>query len=299
MGIEKIVLQKLKSKARNKKLPFQLILQLFCQEEFLRRLSISSYSHQFILKGGLFLFAYNGFEGRPTMDIDLLARQVSNDQKDIQRHISEIIDMKTDNDYIIFEIKSVENIAEQKAYHGVRVKMLAMIDNTKTPFDIDVGIGDIIVPEENYLQLQTQLEGFTSPKLMSYSLESTIAEKLEAMFSRMETTSRMKDYYDIFSLASHYNFDGIVLRNAIFQTFENRETPCNLESLERIRLLYENDDMKKKWNAFIKKSIGVELSFTEVVDMIVQFIMEPIKAIVEGNSLDKIWKFEQGEYISK
>lgn len=31
----------------------------------------------------------------------------------------------------------------EKTHHGVRLKMLAMIANTKTPFDVDIGIGDI------------------------------------------------------------------------------------------------------------------------------------------------------------
>jgi len=233
------------------------------------------------------------------MDIDLLAREVSNDQNDIRRLIKEIINTESENDFVSFEIKTAENIAQQKAYHSVRIKIIAMIANTKTPFAVDIGIGDVIVPNENYLQLQTQLEGFSSPKLLSYSLESTIAENLEAMFDRMETTSRMKDYYDIFNLASNYNFDGDILKNAISQTFINRGTPCDLISLERVSLMYKNDDMQKRWVTFTKKSLGIDLSFNEVIDVIVRFVIEPINAFVEDTILDKVWLYEQLEYKYK
>lgn len=296
MSREQSVLQKLKNKARKKRLPFQLVLQLFCQEEFLRRLSKSSHNHKLILKGGLFLFSYSGFEGRPTMDIDFLAKSVSNNQEDMKMMIEEIINMETESDFVTFSIKSLENIAEHKAYPGVRIKLIASIANTRTPFDIDIGIGDVIVPEEKFLQLQTQLEGFNRPMILTYSLESTIAEKLEAMFSRMEVTSRMKDYYDIFYLASNYDFDGSVLMNAILMTFRNRDTECDLDSLNQIGSMHKNDDMKKKWDAFSKKSLGVDLDFAEVIDIIVRFLEKPIKAIEEEILFEQSWKCNQCEY---
>lgn len=296
MSREQSVLQKLKNKARKKRLPFQLVLQLFCQEEFLRRLSKSLYNHKLILKGGLFLFSYSGFEGRPTMDIDFLAKSVSNNQEDMKMMIEEIINVETESDFVTFNIKSLENIAEHKAYPGVRIKLIASIANTRTPFDIDIGIGDVIVPEEKFLQLQTQLEGFNRPMILTYSLESTIAEKLEAMFSRMEVTSRMKDYYDIFYLASNYDFDGSVLMNAILMTFRNRDTECDLDSLNQIGSMHKNDDMKKKWDAFSKKSLGVDLDFIEVIDIIVRFIEKPIKAIEEEILFEQNWKCKQCEY---
>jgi predicted nucleotidyltransferase component of viral defense system len=299
MNNEKIILQKLKSKAVSKDMPFQLILQLFCQEEFLRKLERSEFHDQLILKGGLFLFSYSGFESRPTMDIDFLAQNLSNDEEEMEKIINRICQVKTENEFIRLEIKSTEVIAEMKAYHGVRLKMLAMIANTKTPFDVDIGIGDIIVPAVNEVEIPTQLAGFVAPKVASYSLESTIAEKLEAMFDRMETTSRMKDYYDIYYLASHYDFDGSILIEAISHTFTNRGTDCTTRSLNRIAVMYKDSSMINRWKAFTKKSLAVPLDFVDVIQIIISFIKPIIHSIEEGKVMHKKWSKDYYEYIEK
>src|SRR5665648_1187584 len=89
------------------------------------------------------------------MDIDFLAKQITNEHEAMKRAVETIMMQETGNDYIQFTIKNIENIAEQKAYHGVRVKMITTISNTKTPFDIDIGIGDVIIPSENELEIPT------------------------------------------------------------------------------------------------------------------------------------------------
>ena len=297
MHNEKKILQKLKSKAVSDEMPFQLILQLFCQEEFLRRLDKSEYHNRLILKGGLFLFSYSGFESRPTMDIDFLAQNLSNDEEEMEKVINRICQVKTDNEFIRLEIKSTEVIAEMKAYHGVRLKMLAMIANTKTHFDVDIGIGDIIVPAVNEVEIPTQLAGFVAPKVASYSLESTIAEKLEAMFDRMETTSRMKDYFDIYYLASHYDFEGNILKEAIIQTFTNRGTDCTIRSLNRIASMNKESNMINRWKAFTKKSLAVSLDFELVIQLIITFIEPLIHSIEEEKSMQKKWSKDYLNYI--
>lgn len=280
---EKALLQKLKNKSRSQKLSFQLILQLFCQEEFLRRLSYSDYKEKLILKGGLFLFTYTGFESRPTMDIDFLAKALSNEKDDMKEVIGKIIDTPTEYGYVSFEIKSIDNIVEIKEYHGVRVKLLASISNTRTPFDVDIGIGDIVVPDVQTLNVPTQLEEFNSPLVSAYSLESTIAEKLEAIFDRMETTSRMKDYYDIYYLSSKYEFDVSVLTEAIKQTFEKRGTSYELANLERVSQMHLDYNMNKRWKAFSRKSLGINLEFEEVLKRIKVFFGVPLSILNDEN----------------
>jgi len=183
------VLAKLRNKARLTGKNFQLLIQLFCQEEFLRKIAHSKYKDNLILKGGLFLYCISGFEGRPTMDIDLMVRNLSNKLQDIEEVTNQIISQNTGNDFIVFKIKSVKTIAPQRDYHGARVKIIAQIKNTKTPFDVDMGIGDVIIPKAEIRILPTQLPNFEEPVVMTYSLESTIAEKFDAIISRMELSS--------------------------------------------------------------------------------------------------------------
>ena len=52
------VLERLKNKAAASGRSHQLCLQLFCQEEFLRRLEKSRYAENFVLKGGLFVYNF-------------------------------------------------------------------------------------------------------------------------------------------------------------------------------------------------------------------------------------------------
>jgi predicted nucleotidyltransferase component of viral defense system len=217
------ILDKLKTKARSKGIDYQFLLQLFCQEEFLRKLSRSDYKQNFILKGGLFLYYISGFQSRPTMDIDFLLKNLSNSENSIFKIIENIISTNDEDSIVNFELLQLEPIAEHREYNGMRAKLIARIKNTRTPFVIDIGVGDIVVPKPEVKILPTQLDGFESPSIYVYSLESTIAEKFDAIISRLELTSRMKDYFDIYYLAVTYLFDGRKLQESIFETLQNRE----------------------------------------------------------------------------
>lgn len=128
------------------------------------------------------------------------------------------------NDYITFEVRSVTPISVAKKYAGVRIVIVAYIKNTRTPFSIDLGVGDIIVPQQEKKTIPTQLDGFISPNIYTYSIETTIAEKLDAILSLMEFSSRMKDYYDLYYLANKFNFEGNTLVNALNSTFKKSRT---------------------------------------------------------------------------
>lgn len=289
MGVENSILQKLKNKAKKTGFSYQLILQLFCQEEFLRRLAYSTYTDSFILKGGLFLFMFTNFQSRPTMDIDFLMKNISNEKENIINIINEIVNTEVKNNYIHLQIKSVENITEQKEYHGLRIKMIGIISNTKTPFDIDIGIGDVIVPKPELRKIAVQIDEFEAPEILTYTLESTIAEKWDAIISRMETTSRMKDYYDIYYLACNFNFDGRKLQEAIFETLQKRGTHYDRETLLKIKEIHKDQNMDKRWNSFCKNSLEIYLEFKIVIDIIVNFINCPFNSIIDERECLKLW----------
>lgn len=118
------VLQRLKNKAQSSGRSYQLVLQLFCQEEFLRRVQNSRFCMNLVLKGGLFLFSLSRFESRPTMDVDFMLRNLSNQPEEVVSMMKEILSINTGNDFVNFEIKGVESIAEQREYNGIRIKIL-------------------------------------------------------------------------------------------------------------------------------------------------------------------------------
>ena len=283
------LLDKLKNKSRKTGKNFQLILQLFCQEEFLRRLQLSRYSNNLILKGGLFLYSISGFESRPTRDVDFLLMNISNTPEIISSILMEIAAIETSCCFLIYEIKGLETIAEHREYNGMRAKVIAQIKNTRTPFDIDIGIGDVIIPKPEVRSLPTQLEGFDEPKILVYSLESTIAEKLDAIISRLELTSRMKDYYDIYFLAHTYSFDGRKLQEALFETLQNRGTPYEADTLIYIQTFSEDKDMLFKWNQYKKNTYNIDIEFKEIISTIIKFIHPVFQAIVNENEFFEYW----------
>ena len=128
------ILAKLKNKAKNEGIPLQQLLNLFCQEEFIRRLSGSNYKKNLILKGGFLLYSISEFTARPTIDADYLLKNYSNDFDSIEKLVREIISLPSKNDFINFEIRGLEIISENKEYHGIRVSLIGIIGRTKTPF---------------------------------------------------------------------------------------------------------------------------------------------------------------------
>ncbi|MEY8318309.1 nucleotidyl transferase AbiEii/AbiGii toxin family protein [Oscillospiraceae bacterium 50-58] len=292
------VLARLKNKAAESGRNFQLCLQLFCQEEFLRRLEKSKYAENLVLKGGLFIYALTEFDSRVTADVDFLLRRIPNTPEQLQLVLEEIISAGTGNDFTSFEIKSITPISLQKKYSGISASLVGRIKNTRTPFRIDFGIGDVIIPTQKKRSIPTQLSGFNAPTVNTYSLETTVAEKLDAILALMEFSSRMKDYYDICYLASKFDFDGQTLATALKKTFENRDHIFTVEQFNQIMASDSDTEMQKKWNTFVKK-IGMKADkFDVILKNIRHFIEEPFIAATENRQYMKRWSATDNVWLS-
>lgn len=291
------VLARLKNKAAESGRSYQLCLQLFCQEEFLRRLEKSKYAENLVLKGGLFLYSLTDFDSRVTVDVDFLLRKISNTPEQLRGILEEIIAVHTGNDFVAFEIKDVAPIAVAKKYAGIGVSIVARIKNTRTPFGIDFGVGDVIVPKQEKRKIPTQLDDFVAPTVNTYSIETTVAEKIDAILSLMEFSSRMKDYYDIYYLANKFDFDGATLTEALKKTFENREHSFTIEQFEQV-MSFDNDEaMQKKWKAFVRKIDIKTDDYSTVLKTIKVFLTKPFTAAVGGKEFTPKWSANNGEWI--
>lgn len=291
------VLARLKNKAKESGRSYQLCLQLFCQEEFLRRLEKSKYAENLVLKGGLFLYSLTDFDSRVTVDVDFFLRQIPNTPEQLKGILEEVIAIQTGNDFVTFEIKDITPIAVAKKYAGMGASMVAHIKNTRTPFGIDFGVGDIIVPKQEKRKIPTQLNDFVSPIINTYSIETTVAEKIDAILSLMEFSSRMKDYYDIYYLASKFDFDGVTLTEALKKTFENRGHSFTIAQFEQV-MTFDNDDaMQKKWKAFIRKIDTKTDDYSTVLKTIKEFLTKPFTAAARGKEFTEKWSATNGEWI--
>ena len=283
------VLARLKNKGKQSGRSYQLCLQLFCQEEFLRRLEKSKYAENLVLKGGLFIYAVTDFDSRVTMDVDFLLRRVPNTPEQMKKVLEEIIAISTANDFVTFEIKDIAPIAVAKKYAGIGASLVARIKNTKTPFSIDFGVGDVIVPNQEKRRIPTQLEDFEAPMVNTYSLETTIAEKIDAILSLMEFSGRMKDYYDIYYLANKFDFDGNILSNALRKTFENRGHTFTNEQFEAVMSFDDDESMQKKWKAFSRKIDVKTDNYSIVLRTIQKFLIKPFIAAINEDFFCEHW----------
>lgn len=283
------VLARLKNKAKESGRSYQLCLQLFCQEEFLRRLEKSKYAENLVLKGGLFIYSVTNFDSRVTVDVDFLLRKVPNAPEQLKSVLEEIIGTPTGNDFVTFEIKDIAPIAVAKKYPGVGASLVARIKNTKTPFNIDFGVGDVIVPKQEKRRIPTQLDDFPAPTVNTYSLETTIAEKIDAILSLMEFSSRMKDYYDIYYLANKFDFDGATLTEALRKVFENRGHTFTVEQFDQVMAFDDDEAMQKKWKAFCRKIDTKTDDYSTVLHIIKIFLAKPFSAAVKESDFVLKW----------
>lgn len=290
-------LARLKNQAKTEGINYQICLQLFFQEEFLRRLSHSKYKNNLILKGGMFIYTLTDFNSRPTRDMDFLMKGLSNNLNNIKAVMSEICAVHTENDYIFLEVIDTEKITLEKKYPGVKTKFIGHINNVRVPFSVDVGIDDIIVPDTMVRRLSTRLDGFETPEIYTYSLESTISEKFDAILQRMETTSRMKDFFDIYYLSNVFDFSGKTLKNAVMITTKHRERVLERDVFERIKEFANNPFLKAQWLRF-EPAKENRLEFSATLQQLEQFLYPVYQAVLQDEDFDKRWSSSQKSWTN-
>jgi len=250
-----------------------LSLSVFLHERLLYRLSVSDYSQQLILKGGAFIYAMQGLKSRPTIDVDLLGTQISNNIEvlcDVFRQICAI----ESEDEVAFIKESVvgELITQQDKYNGVRLYIDATFHAVRQRIQIDVG--DIVIPVVQELEYPILLDDMQVPVIQAYSKETVIAEKFQAIIELSVANSRMKDFYDVYNLLVDNEFDNNTLEEAIKATFANRETSYTENHALFSWDFTTNTLRKRSWKAFLNKiNRDKELEFEEVMRLISEKLM--------------------------
>ena len=284
--------QRLLNHARATDRPFNEVLQRFALERFLYRLGHSPYARRFVLKGALMLTAWHVPYPRPTRDIDLLGR-MDNSVAQVVSAIEGICHESVIDDGLRFETEGIvgERITETANYAGVRLRFAAFLGKARIPMRIDVGFGDPLVPGSSLVQLPTILD-FPSPEVQGYSRESAIAEKYQIMVYLGQINSRMKDFYDIWSLATHFSFEGPTLAQAIAETFKSRGTSLSLHPIAFSEAFAQDGEKQVQWEAF-RRRLGREetpADLREVVQILATFLYPVTEALVEGRTFEQRWE---------
>lgn len=288
------VRQRLKNLATAEREDFQAILTRYALERFLYRLSQSPYCDQFVLKGALLFSIWSQQPHRATRDLDLLGFG-DNSLARLKLAFQNICQLEVLADGLEFQAQTVncQRIKPDQEYEGVRINLRGNLTLTRTRISmhIDIGFGDAIFPAPIRLQFPTILD-FPAPMISTYPRETVIAEKFQAMVMLGIANSRMKDFYDLWFLATNFEYEGNLLISAIQATFERRKT--SVPTSTPLALTTEFTEERRKlaqWQAFLKKAklSTPKQNFAEIANIIDSFLMPLCLAITENRNFDRHW----------
>lgn len=271
----KLTKEQIKGKIKNEALKTnadpRVLMRIYMMERFLERLSNSKYKNNFIIKGGVLVSQMVGYSLRSTMDIDASIKNLNLDSNNISNVIEDIISINIDD--IKFEITNIENIMDLMEYPGIRVHLNSKIDNMIVPIKIDISTGDVITPSAIEYNFNLMLED-KNITLLTYNLETVLAEKFQTIIVRDIANTRMRDFYDIYTLFRLYK-NKINIKNlteAYFATSRNRNTNHLFENeIEIINRLEENKDLKVLWKKYKKKyNYANNIEFLDIILIIKQ-----------------------------
>ncbi len=275
--------------AHELKIDPNLILARYAAERFLYRLSRSRHGEQFVLKGAMLLVVWLGDMIRPTRDIDLLGFGDLSDSALVQI-FSEIATTEVESDGVVFDPATITAslIREEDAYGGRRVMLNGQLGPARLRVQVDIGIGDAVYPQPQTIEYPSLLD-LPRPRLRAYSPETSVAEKLQAMVKLGSKNSRVRDFYDIRTLAQREPFDGERLARAIRATFDRRETAIPSAPLALTPAFAHVDGKRDQWNGFLRKNGLPSEDFAEVIQQVATFLLPVVAALSAQREFAKVW----------
>lgn len=266
-----------------------LILTRYAAERLLYRLSRSRHADRFVLKGAMLLVAWLGDMIRPTRDIDLLGFGDLSDTALIEA-FTEIATTDVEPDGVVFDASTitVARIREENAYGGLRVTLRGSLGPARLHVQIDIGIGDAVYPAPQPIDYPSLLD-LPHPRLRAYCPETAIAEKLHAMVTLGSANSRMRDFFDVRTLAQREPFDGQRLARAIRETFERRQTTVPAEPLALTPAFADVAGKRDQWNAFLRKNGLPQEDVATVVEDVGSFLLPVVSSLVARGDFDRVW----------
>ena len=262
------ITQKLRNKAKELDLNYNLVLSKFFFDEFLKIISVSVHRENFMLKGGMLLTFSLGVQNRSTQDIDFLVKGFPIETVKLKKFLEEILGDTNKKD-IWFEINgTAEEIRAEDEYGGIRFHLIGHLANIRIPFSIDIATGDPIYPLPRLERYSTILGD--NIELNMYPLETVLSEKLQTILTRAENNSRSKDFYDIYAiLKNKFEVLNIMeLKVAVSMTFSYRKTEISKEKAKFIiRNINDDSLINERWKRYKKKNpYAKEIEFSEIID---------------------------------
>lgn len=257
---------------------YMYLLARYFNERLLYRISISQYKDNFILKGGSLLYAMDGLNARPTVDIDLMGYKISREKESLLGAIREILSLKCEEDGVVFDPETIgiTPIAIDKKYPGTRFSFIARMDSIVHNMSIDIGFGDVITPFPQTIDFPLLIQSLPSVNIIAYSIETVIAEKLHAMIDRDIANSRMKDFFDCYMLLNTKSISDETLYEAIYETFINRKLAIRSDLQLFSKAFHEDKSRLLRWKSFLKKIKWKEDIPFEYVMKVITLRLQPM-----------------------
>ena len=214
----------------------------------------------------MLLSSIMGIDTRTTMDMDTCIKGIDLTDEELYKVLTEILSIDV-NDNVTFTIKNSKPIREDNTYGGLKYNIVALFDGIKVDLSIDIATGDVITPKEIEYDYKMLFEDRTLT-LMTYTIETIIAEKYQTVLERGILNSRMKDYYDLYYLLTNSSYDSNILKEAINKTFEKRHTDlsCADQIFEEIE---KSDFLKNVWDNYANKHFySKDIEFEKLIHII-------------------------------
>ena len=252
----------------------RVLLRIYMMERFLERVALSPYKDNFIIKGGMLITSMVGISMRSTMDIDTTIKSQELSIENAKNIIEKIANIHIE-DGVSFVIKDIETVMDEMDYPGIRFHIEALLEKMIIPIKIDISTGDVITPKEIEYNYNLLLEN-RSIALMSYNLETILAEKLQTILVRERANTRMRDFYDIYILMQKYSKEIKIeeFQKAYEATCKNRESLHLIENeITIIDIIKNNDKLNSLWSKYQDKfAYASNISFNEIIICIKQLI---------------------------
>lgn len=288
-NLEASIKARLQNISKENGLTLDYVVLRYMQEKLLKRLSISAYKENFVLKGGLFFLLFDNLNPRVTKDIDFLGNNIDNSKEFVEKVFKEILVLKIE-DGLIYDLDNieVERIKEDADYEGIRLKIECYLGKMSKKIQIDIGYGDKVYPHIQYAKYPSLLDDEID-NIAAYSIETVISEKFEAMLKLSYLNSRLKDFYDIYNIINSYDIIGENIQTAINETLQNRGTLLEKNPVIFREDFYTDKEKLTQWKYFIKKINIENIDFEEVINNLKIFLGYIIENLLKNKRLEKNW----------
>jgi hypothetical protein len=249
------VAARLLNRARQTGDDYQTLLTTYCLERFLYRLAVSDRRDRFVLKGAMLLRLWSDQPYRATLDLDLL-RRGDGAFDEVRKDLQAIVATRVSPDAVDFDGGHIriEAIRAEDEYAGTRAMLTARCGKARLMLQVDMGLSDTVWPAPQVCPYPTLLD-FPAPELLAYPREAVVAEKFEAMVVLGDRNSRIKDFFDLHYLATHFEFDRATLMEAVRRTFERRHTPIpDQQPIALSRDYWDNSSRPAQMRAFVRRA---------------------------------------------